>query len=145
MTESIRDDQYRSLAELRHRIRLFLQSSDVSAREVGVEPQQYQMLLAIRAMDAEEPCTIRALSERLLLKHHSAVELVDRLEANKLVTRSRGQQDRRLVLVHLQPKGRRLLEKIVRRRLADLRADGRKFVKALDSLLNDSQQTGQQK
>jgi len=145
MTEGIRDDQYRSLAELRHLIRLFLQSSDLSSREVGVEPQQYQMLLAIRAMDTEEQCTIRALSERLLLKHHSAVELVDRMELNKLVARSRGQQDRRQVFVRLQPKGRRLLEKIVRRRLADLRTDGRKFVKALDSLLNDSQQNGPRK
>jgi DNA-binding MarR family transcriptional regulator len=145
MTERIRDDQYRSLAELRYVIRLFLQSSDVSAREVGVEPQQYQMLLAIRATDTEEQCTIRALSERLLLKHHSAVELVDRMEANGLVTRSRGLQDRRQVFVRLQPKGRRLLEKIVRRRLADLRSGGRRFVKALDSLLNNSRQNGNRK
>ena len=136
MKKTIRDDRYRSLAELRFRIRLFLQQGDVAAREVGVEPQQYQLLLAIRGLEPGTKCTIRTLSERLLLKHHSTVELVDRLEANDLVIRSRGQEDRRQVFVHLQPKGEQLLEEIVRKRLKDLNAGGRAFVKALASLLD---------
>jgi DNA-binding MarR family transcriptional regulator len=149
MTQRIRDEQYHSLAELRYRIRLFLQASELSAKEVGVEPQQYQMLLAIRAMNGTtngtKGCTIRALAERLLLKHHSTVELVDRLEARKLVSRSRDRKDRRHVFVALQPSGRRLLEKVVRRRLTDLRGDGRDFVRALDTLLNGSRHTSSAK
>jgi len=136
MKRSIRDDKYQSLAELRFRIRVFLQRSDVAAQEVGVEPQQFQLLLAIRGLEPGTKCTIRTLSERLLLKHHSTVELVDRLEANNLVARSRDRDDRRQVFVHLQPKGDQLLEEIVRKRLDDLSSNGRAFVKALSSLLD---------
>jgi DNA-binding MarR family transcriptional regulator len=133
--ERIHDEQYRSLAELRYQIRLFLQRSDATAREMGMEPQQYQLLLAVRAMEPEQPCTIRALSERLLLKHHSAVELVDRMEANNLVIRSRDQEDRRQVFVHLHPKGEQLLARIVLKRLDDVSADNRTFLKAITSLM----------
>jgi DNA-binding MarR family transcriptional regulator len=136
MRDSIRDEQYRDLAELRHQIRLFLQRSDLTAREIGLEPQQYQLLLCIRGMSPERPRTIRAISERLLLKHHSTVELVDRMEANHLVSRSRDQEDRRQVFVRLEPKGERLLAQVVRKRVDDLQAGGRKFVKALTSLLD---------
>jgi DNA-binding MarR family transcriptional regulator len=138
MNNNIRDDQYLALADLRYRIRLFLQSSDTSAQQQGIEPQQYQMMLAIRAIDAPEHCTIRTLADRLLLKHHSVVELVDRMEAKQLVSRTRSQQDRREVFVQLRPKGQRLLEKIVRQRLVDLRSNGRAFVKALNAVLNSA-------
>jgi DNA-binding MarR family transcriptional regulator len=136
MKEHVREDQYRSLAELRYRIRLFQQQSERAARQMGVEPQQYQLLLAIRGLEPEAKCTIRALSERLLLKHHSTVELVDRMEAKDLVIRMRDRDDRRQVLVRLQPRGEQVLEKIVRKRVEDLRRDGRAFVKALKSLLD---------
>jgi DNA-binding MarR family transcriptional regulator len=135
MKDPLHDDQYRNLAELRHQIRLFLQRSDQTAQEVGVEPQQYQLLLAIRGMDPGQQCTIRALSERLLLRHHSTVELIDRLEANGLVCRSRDKEDRRQVFVTLQLKGEKLLGQIVHKRIDDLRTGGRNFVQALNSLL----------
>jgi DNA-binding MarR family transcriptional regulator len=136
MAKGISNETYRSLAELRYHIRVFLQISDVAAREVGIEPQQYQVLLAIRGLDPGEKSTIRALSERLLLKHHSTVELVDRLEAKGLVVRSRDREDRRQVCVNLRPKGERLLEKVVRKRLGELRTDGRELVKVLQALLD---------
>jgi DNA-binding MarR family transcriptional regulator len=142
MKRSIRDDQYQSLAELRFRIRLFLQRSDAAAREAGVEPQQYQLLLAIRGLEPEAKCTIRALSERLLLRHHSTVELVDRLEMNNLVARSRDQEDRRQVFVQLQPKGQQVLERIVRKRLEDLSSNGRALVRAVTSLLDKDRSNG---
>ncbi len=76
--------EYRALAELRYRIRHFLREGDAKARAVGLEPQQYLMLLAIRGLPEGSEATIQTLAERLALKHHSVVELVDRLETTRL-------------------------------------------------------------
>jgi DNA-binding MarR family transcriptional regulator len=129
------DPQYRALAELRYQIRLFVHGSDAAAQAMGLEPQQFQALLAIRGLPSSQAATIRVLAERLLLKHHSAVGLIDRLEANGFVIRCRNQRDRRQVLVTLSPTGQRLLEKIARQRLEDLRSNGRALVEALGALL----------
>src|SRR5258708_33608197 len=80
MGKKISSAEFRALAELRYRIRLFLKEGDSAARVAGLEPQQYLMLLAIRGLDPETPPKIQTFAERLALKHHSAVELVDRLE-----------------------------------------------------------------
>ena len=90
MARKIGAPEFRALAELRHRIRYFLKEGDAAAREVGLEPQQYLMLLAIRGLPAETPAKIQTLADRLALKHHSAVELVDRLEKRGMVRRTRG-------------------------------------------------------
>jgi DNA-binding MarR family transcriptional regulator len=71
---------YRALAELRYRIRHFLYEGDAAARQYGLEPQQYLQLLAVRGLLEGTEATIRTLSERLVLKHSSAVELIDRME-----------------------------------------------------------------
>ena len=142
MASSIRNEQYQMLAELRYQIRLFLQSGDVTAQEVGIEPQQYQLLLAIRGMPAKQQCTIRALSERLLLKHHSTVELIDRMETNQLVVRARDQKDRRQVFIRVQPKGEKLLNQIVQQRIEDLHTRGRTFINALTALLDKNGKSG---
>ena len=77
---SISSAQYRRLAEFRHQIRLFLRFSERASREAGVEPVQHQLLLAIRGRPSDSDPTIGDLAERLQLRHHSVVELVDRLE-----------------------------------------------------------------
>ena len=127
--------EFRALAELRYRIRLFLRESDASARAVGLEPQQYLMLLAIRGLPEGVPAKIQTLADRLALKHHSAVELVDRLEKRGLVRRTRGKQDRRQVLVSLQPKGQKVLERVVQQRISELRAGGKQLTQAIDALI----------
>jgi DNA-binding MarR family transcriptional regulator len=127
--------EYRALAELRYHIRHFLREGDAKARAVGLEPQQYLMLLAIRGLPETREATIQTLAERLALKHHSAVELIDRLEARGYVRRSRSRDDRRRVLVSLLPRGERLLEQVARHRISELRASGEKFVGAIDALL----------
>ena len=76
-------------------------------------------------------------AERLALKHHSAVELLDRLEQRGLVRRTRSKEDRRQVLVSLLPRGEKLLERVVQQRIGELRASGRELVKAIDALLRD--------
>src|ERR1700680_892453 len=111
MTTEITTDEYRALAELRYRIRHFLHEGDAVAQAAGLEPQQYLLLLTIRGLPPGEEATIRTLAERLVLKHHSTVELIDRLETHGYVRRSRGRDDRRRVIVALLPCGGQLLEK----------------------------------
>ena len=128
-------ETYRALAELRYNIRRFLRDGDAAARRAGLAPQQYLMLLAIQGLPRGDEATIRTLAERVALKHHSAVELVDRLEEHGYVRRSRGEADRRLVLVSLLPRGERLLEEVVRHRVGELRARGYRLIQAINQLL----------
>lgn len=137
MGKKISSAEFRGLAELRYRIRLFLKEGDASARAAGLEPQQYLMLLAIRGLPPDVPGKIRTLADRLALKHHSAVELVDRLEQRGYVKRTRSREDKRQVLVSLLPKGQKVLECVVRQRISELRASGRQLVQAIDALLRD--------
>jgi DNA-binding MarR family transcriptional regulator len=127
--------EYRALAELRHRIRRFLQEGDEAARRAGLEPQQYLLLLAIRGLPDGQEATIRTLADRLTLRHHSTVELIDRMESHCYVKRTRGREDRRQVLVSLQPRGEKLLESVVGKRIIELRSNGRELVDAIAALL----------
>ena len=137
MRKKISAAEFQALAELRYKIRSFLKEGDSAARLAGLEPQQYLMLLAVRGLSPELPPKIQTFAERLSLKHHSAVELVDRLEQRGLVRRTRSKEDRRQVLVSLLPRGEKLLERVVRQRIGELRASGRELVKAIDALLRD--------
>ena len=135
MAARIKDQEYRALAELRYRIRRFLQEGDETAHDAGLEAQQYLLLLAIRGLPEGQEATIRTLAERLLLRHHSTVELVDRLETRGYVKRVRGREDRRQVLMLLQARGEKLLERVVGQRLIELRSHGRALVGAISSVL----------
>ena len=135
MAERITSAEYRALAELRYRIRLFLREGDTTALSEGVEPQQYQMLLAIRGLEEGELATVGALAERLAIKHHSAVELVDRLEKRGFVKRLREKEDRRQVRVLLLPRGEKALAGVVKERISELRATGAALVGAIETLL----------
>jgi DNA-binding MarR family transcriptional regulator len=131
--------EFRALAELRYRIRQFLSEGDSAARDAGLEPQQYLLLLMIRGLPKGQEATIRTLAERLALKHHSAVELIDRLETHGLVRRTRGRHDRRRVMVSLLPRGERMLEDVARQRINELRSYGHELVGAIDQLLQPPQ------
>lgn len=89
----------------------------------------------IRGLPEGEEATIRTLAERLALKHHSAVELIDRLESHGYVRRTRGRDDRRRVLVSLLPRGERMLEDVARKRINELRSYGHELVRTIDQLL----------
>ena len=145
MSTEITTDQYRAFAELRYRIRHFVREGDMVAQAVGLEPQQYLLLLAIRGLPAGEEATIRTLADRLALKHHSVVELIDRLETHGYVRRSRGRDDRRRVLVSLLPRGERILEQVARHRIGELRSNGHDLVRAIDQLLEKPPQAKQRK
>ena len=100
---------YRSLAAFRFAIRKFLSFSEQAARAAGIEPQQHQLLLALRGLPEGQRPTIRAAAERLCVQHHTAVALVDKLEQRGLLQRERSTLDRREVLLRLTADGAELL------------------------------------
>ena len=135
MKRSISDTEYRALAELRYRIRHFIQEGDAAAQRSNLEPQQYLMLLAIRGLPRGAVATIRTLAERMAIKHHSAVELIDRLESHGWVRRSRSAGDKREVRVSLRPQGTKLLDRVARERLSELKASGAALANAITALV----------
>jgi len=142
MKPEITEADYGALAELRYRIRQFVHGSDAAAEAAGLEPQQYQLLLALRGLPRQTQATIGCLAERLSLKHHSAVGLVDRLEEHGYVRRQRSGRDQRQVVVSLLPRGQRALENVVRARLHELREGGHALVDALTAILKDTASAG---
>lgn len=142
VTKEITPAEYAALAELRYLIRKFVGEGDAVARAAGLEPQQYLLLLAVRGLPEGEEATIRALADRLALKHHSAVELIDRLELHGYVRRTRSRDDRRRVLVSLLPRGEKLLEQVARHRISELRSSGTALVNAISALLEDGHPPG---
>src|SRR5262249_5666312 len=128
-----KDSDYRALAEFRHHIGRYLDFSDQAARAAGIEPGQYQLLLAIRGLPKTMEPSVGALSQQLRRHHHSTVELINRAESNYLVRRLRlGTR----VLVRLTRKGERVLTRAVEERLQELRVAGPVLVKALQELTN---------
>ncbi|HXE89880.1 MAG TPA: MarR family winged helix-turn-helix transcriptional regulator [Terriglobales bacterium] len=126
---------YQALAEFRYRIRGFLEFSQRAAAAAGLEPQQHQGLLALRGLPRGLQPTIRTLAERLCIRHHSAVELVNRLARAGLVTRNHAPGDARVVLLRLTPRGERLLDRLSRQHRAELRVAAPALVRALQSVI----------
>lgn len=112
---------YRALADFRYQIRRFVRFSEEAAREVGLEPQHHQLMLAVKGKPKGEPARIAFLAERLQIQHHSAVELVDRLVKKGLITKERGEVDRREVHVRLTVRGERILDELTANTRAELR------------------------
>lgn len=137
MAKVITTPEYQALAELRYRIRKFVHEGDAVASAAGLEPQQYLLLLMIRGIPGGQEATVSNLAERLVLKHHSVVELIDRLETHGYVRRNRSREDRRSVLVSLLPRGDKMLEEVAQHRISELRATGAALVNAISALLED--------
>ena len=91
----------------------------------------------IRGIPEGQEATVSVLAERLALKHHSVVELVDRLETHGYVRRNRSREDRRSVIVSLLPRGEKILEQVAQHRINELRATGTAFVRAIGALLEN--------
>jgi DNA-binding MarR family transcriptional regulator len=103
---------YESLSAFRYALRRFQRFSERAAEAVGLTPQQHQALLAIKGFPGREQVTNGELAERLQIKHHSVVGLVNRLEAQGLIAREQGDSDRREVYVTLTGRGAELLEQL---------------------------------
>jgi DNA-binding MarR family transcriptional regulator len=127
-------EEYRALAEFRFQIRQFIHFSEQAARAVGLEPQQHQLLLALKGFPEGKAPAIGEIAARLQLQHHSTVELIDRSVRLGLVERQRGESDRRQVFIRLTPHGEALLRDLSLHHRRELRATGPALVRALDAL-----------
>lgn len=126
---------YRALAEFRYQIRRFLHFSEQMARAAGIEPQQHQLLLAVKGLPKGKDATVGEIARRLQIQHHSAVELIDRLVERGLVERQRDESDLRRVIINLTPAGEKILEGLSSSALAELRSTGPELVQALSLLI----------
>jgi len=122
---------YQALAEFRYQIRRFLHFSDRAVQQGGLERGQYQLMLSIKGMPDDERPRIRDLANRMQIQHHSAVELINRLEAGGYVRRERATDDRREVLLALTPKGERVLAELALHHHQELQQAAPQLVAAL--------------
>lgn len=130
----LRHSDYAALAELRYEIRKFLGFSENAARAHGLQAQQHQVLLALKGLPAGLKPTVGTLAERLQLRHHSTVELLDRLVDQRYVTRTPDPDDGRRVLIRITRRGEALLETLTSIHRAELQTAGPRLLAALQSL-----------
>ena len=135
----ITSQEYQALAEFRYQLRRFLHFSEQAAREVGLEPQQHQLLLAIKGLPADRTASVGELAERLQIQHHSTVELINRMAERGLLKRSRDENDSRRVLVSLTEHGDEVLQKLSLLHRIELRTTGPALVQALNALTNNQE------
>jgi DNA-binding MarR family transcriptional regulator len=128
------DIEYQKLEEFRYQIRRFLAFSENAARASGMEPQQHMALLVIKGAPPGELPTVRRLADRLLLKHHSAVGLVDRLQTLGFVKREASPHDARQVLVRLTSHGESTLHRLSLTHRRELDETGPELAAALQAL-----------
>jgi len=108
----LRTRDYAQLAAFRHALRKFLRFSEAAAGEAGITGQHYQAMLVVRACPEDARVTINDLAQQLLIKHNSAVELVDRLVEQDLLKREASPRDRRKVELSLTTRGRNVLARL---------------------------------
>lgn len=129
---------FRQLAEFRHRIRQFLHFSEEASRSKGIEPQQHQLLLAIKGLPRGTRPTVTAISQQLCLRHHSTVELIDRLVERGALRRRPGDEDHREVLVELTALGEALLHRLSVLHWEELRVSGPALSESLRAVMQHS-------
>lgn len=115
---------YARLAAFRHALRGFLRFSEAAAAAVGITGQHYQAMLILRACPDESRVTINELAQQLMIKHNTAVELVDRLVRQQLIAREASTADRRKVELRLTPRGRQVLARLAAMHKRELRRIG---------------------
>jgi len=120
-TQKIRKSDYESLALFRRSLRRFLRFSEEGAREVGLTPQQHQLMLAIKGQPGKGWAYVSEIAEALQVRHHAAVMLIDRCEDAGCVERNADPHDRRQVRVTLTSRGEELLTRLSQRNLRELR------------------------
>ncbi len=136
----ITQSDYESLAEFRHQLRRFIHFSEQAAHSVGLEPQQHQLMLALKGLPSGARPRVGELAERLQIRHHSAVELVNRLVAGGYVSRAAGGRDRREVLLSLTSKGEAVLRELSVHHRSELRLRGPALVAALKRVMRARKQ-----
>jgi DNA-binding MarR family transcriptional regulator len=131
---ALADTAYARLLAVRTALRHFEKWSEQQAREAGLTPAQHQLLLAIRGHADPRGPTIGEIADYLLLRHHSAVGLVDRADAAGLVVRYRDKDDRRVVRLRLTAGGARRLERLSKLHVEELERLGPQFAALSEGL-----------
>jgi DNA-binding MarR family transcriptional regulator len=141
MTQSkkLHKAQYETLAAFRYELRRFLHFSESAAQASGITPQRHQALLAIKGFPGRDQVTVGELAERLQLRHHSAVGLIDRLVTEKLVVRKSSMEDRRQVLIQLTASGEKTLERLSALHHEQLKQIGPELSRLLERLNGDKE------
>ena len=135
MNPQLLPDDYEALANFRYAMRKFLNfSRRALAAEARLTPEQYEALLALKAFGGPNGMTIRQLSERLQVKHHTVVSLVDKLERSRFVRREPGIDDRRTVYASLTAAGSRVLAKVAVLHRREMRVRSPEMIEALVKL-----------
>jgi DNA-binding MarR family transcriptional regulator len=123
-----------SLAEFRFQMRKFLSFSEIASERCGIPAQQYQLMQVIAAMPEGQQASITYLAERMILRHNSTVELVDRAERAGLVKRESDPTDMRRSLVQLTPEGEQILQRLVTEHVSELAPRSEQLIQALRDL-----------
>ncbi len=106
--------EFERLASFRYALRRLARQTELEAREVGLSPQQYLLLLNIKGFPGRNWASITELAERLQIRHNAVIGLVNRAEERGLVTRQQDPEasDRRVVQVHITTDGEALLQQM---------------------------------
>jgi DNA-binding MarR family transcriptional regulator len=137
-TAPLKKSQYEALSEFRYQLRRFLHFSETAAKEAGLTPLQYLLMLHVRGFPGRDWATVNELSDRLQMQHHGVVALLTRCEEAGLVLRQKSKIDRRMVEVHLQAKGAAQLERLAALHEAELHSLGDTFQVARITAFNDA-------
>lgn len=129
----------RELAEFRFQLRQFLSFSEISSERHGVQAQQYQLLQVIAAAPAGQPASVSYLADRMVLRHNSTVELVDRAERAGLVKRHTDERDLRRSIIKITPTGEQLLRAMVAEHIQELERLGDRIIHSLKAVHQSSQ------
>ena len=134
MNSSSEQSRLKSLAEFRFQMRKFLNFSEIASERCGIPAQQYQLMQVIAAMPEDQQASMTYLAERMILRHNSTVELVDRAERAGLVARESDPKDMRRSLVHLTPEGELILNRLVAEHMSELSPRCEQLIRALREL-----------
>jgi DNA-binding MarR family transcriptional regulator len=130
----LHDVDYQALAQFRYRLRKFLSFSEAAAQKAGLTPQQHQALLAIKGFSRSKPISVGGLADFLLIRHHTAVELVDRMAKLGLLRRIADDDDGRRMLLSMTRKGEQKLLMISKLNFEELQTATPAFTGLLRSL-----------
>ena len=133
--------QLAELAEFRYQLRRFLSFSEAASEACGIAAQQYQLIQVIASVPEDRQASISYLAERMILRHNSAVELVDRAERAGMVRRRNDEQDLRRSLVELTPEGWAILRRLVAEHLQELQTHGEGLIRTLRALQDGKTET----
>jgi DNA-binding MarR family transcriptional regulator len=134
--------EYQALAEFRRELRRFLRFSEATTLAAGLEPQQHQLMLAIKGAPSADAVRVTDLAERLQLKPHSVVELINRAEQRGLMYRTRDARDHRRAIVHLTAHGEETLRQLALHHQAELCQAGPRLIQALSRIVAATQTAG---